>query len=513
MSTRVEISKRLVLINSASSVVARLIDISVLVWLQQYLLRRITPEEYSLYPVLMSVMMFAPLLTTIFTSGLGRYIVESYAKGDEQGVTQITSTMFPLLLAAGVLMLCFGWVFAWHIGHILTIPPERLRDAQLMMGLLMFSAAIRLPLSPFGVGLYVHQKFILSNCIGLGIAFLRVALLFVLLFGVSTRVLWVIVASVSAELVSLVVNISISIRLLPALKFRLNKIRWAMAKPLVSFGGWSFIGQIANTIRTAADAIILNKLATPFDVTCFHLGALPYREIERGTALLLGPLQPALIAMHATDSKERLKNAYLRGGRYALWAACFFAIPAILYRRELITLYVGQKYLPAATVMALLLVTFPIAFGNLMMYYVAHATAQIGLPTRRAIFVHLANLFLTIYLVGFRHMGAVGSALGTLLAGLIGSPLLIYPVGLRLASVSFRTLMWETLLPGLLPTLICGAVLIWLRLLARPDTWFQVGTCVLMGCIVYSAILLGFCLRAQDRRDLTILIQKIKSAL
>ena len=67
----------MVLINSASSLVTRMLSISVLIWLQQYLLKRITPEEYSLLPVLYSVMMFAPLITTILISGLGRYIAEA----------------------------------------------------------------------------------------------------------------------------------------------------------------------------------------------------------------------------------------------------------------------------------------------------------------------------------------------------------------------------------------------------------------------------------------------------
>ena len=121
---RVEISKKLVLINSASSVITRLLSISVLIWLQQYLLKRITPEEYSLLPVLYSVMMFAPLVTTILTGGLGRYIVEAYARDDDERVTQIVSTMFPILCAAGVVLLSAGWTFAWYIDSVLNVAPR-----------------------------------------------------------------------------------------------------------------------------------------------------------------------------------------------------------------------------------------------------------------------------------------------------------------------------------------------------------------------------------------------------
>ncbi len=50
MSARVEISKRLVLINSACTVATQFLSITVLVWLHQYLLLRISPSEYALYP-------------------------------------------------------------------------------------------------------------------------------------------------------------------------------------------------------------------------------------------------------------------------------------------------------------------------------------------------------------------------------------------------------------------------------------------------------------------------------
>ena len=75
----------------------------------------------------------------------------------------------------------------------------RAGDAQLMMGLLVSLAAVRLLLTPFTLGLYVRQRFVLSNVLGLGCEVFRIALLFVLLFAVEVRVLWVVVASVATS--------------------------------------------------------------------------------------------------------------------------------------------------------------------------------------------------------------------------------------------------------------------------------------------------------------------------
>lgn len=500
MGERVEISKRLVLINSASSLATRLLSISVLVWLQQYLLSRISPEEYSLLPILYAIMMFAPLATTILTGGIGRYIVEAYARDDDDRVTQIVSTMVPILCIAGLLFVAGGWTFAWYIDKVLTIAPEHVWDARVMMALLMFSTAIRLPLSPFGVGLYVRQKFVLTNVISVGVEVLRLALLFTLLFGVSTRVLWVITASVCADLLNLLIVQVLSRRFVPALRFRLSSIHWPIARELTSFGGWNFLLELAGTIRTNADVIILNKLATPLDVANFHLGSLVMKHVQATAITIRSPLQPSLVALYATGDRDRLASIYLKGNRYGLWGIQLVAFPLIIFSEEIITLYVGSKFSDAATVMALLLATLPIAYANMLMPALANATGQIKPLAIRALILHATNLLLTLYLVGQLEMGAVGSALATLVSTLFYVPLLYWPLGIKLSGVGWRVWFVRSIAPGVIPGLAGAAVWVFCRPAAPPESWLKLGLYTAPGLGAYFLVLILFCLQEEDRR-------------
>lgn len=499
---RVKISKRLVLINSVSSLVTRLLSISVLVWLQQYLLKRITPEEYSLLPVLYSVMMFAPLLTTILTGGLGRYIVEAYAKEDDERITQIVSTMFPILCAAGLVFLAAGWTFSWHIGSVLNIAPERLWDARIMMALLMFSAAVRLPLSPFGVGLFVRQKFVLQNVIGVGTEIFRLALLFTLLFGVSTRVMWVVTASVTAELLNLAVTQAISRRLVPSLRFSISHRHWSIAREITSFGGWSFVQSLANTVRMALDPIILNGFGTPVDIVCFYIGTLFCRHIEGIGNALRGPLQPSLTAIHARGEIDRIQRVYIRGGRINLWFSLFLAVPFMVYAHEFVTLYVGSVYEQAAPVMRLSLLMFPIAYGNTMFVYICEAKANNRLFAIRFLVMNVINLILTlIFVIGFR-FGAIGSALATACSFAVVYPLSMWPTGRRLVGVDGATWFRRTIVPGLLPGIASGLVMVSLKLFVTPETWFSLLTCATAGAATYLVVLLRSCLGEDDKADI-----------
>lgn len=509
MKSRFEISKKLLLVNSASSIAAKVVNVSVLLWLYRYLLLRIGAEEYSLLPVLMSVIVLLPVITSVLTSGLGRYVLAAYAQGDKRRITQITSTMFIPLVGTGLFLLVTGLFFAWHVDSILSIPAGRESDARIMMALLVVSVAIRPALAPFCVGLYVRQKFALQNLVRVIGDVFRLSLLFVLLLGVSTRVLWVVVANVVGELTSQIALLIISRRLVPALKFRVREIRWELTRELVSFGGWNFMAVIAHRLRLTAIPLILNKMATPMDVTLFNIGSLGRRQIDQWSYVAVAPLYPVVTGMHAMGAKERIQNLYLRGGRISLWATLAIAVPAMVYAREIIYLYVGNEFIYAAAIMIMTLACYPLSHGASMVWQVAHATGNIRPVGIRTLTSQLTAIGVTLYLVGVAGWGAIGPAYAGLVVGTISSVALVWPLGLKLTGVTFDTWIRKTWLPGLAPAV--GGAVVWgiLKDVLKPDTWSELGLCVALGGLSYGAVLL-LCLAPRDRADLAQVIARVK---
>ncbi|MGB2985880.1 MAG: lipopolysaccharide biosynthesis protein [Phycisphaerae bacterium] len=515
MSERVPISKRLVLVNVASNVVTHAIRVGILLWVLRYLLavKKIPADEYAIYVVAMAIMQFMPLLTAVLTAGVGRYVTEAYARGDDRAVTEIVSTMGVLHLAAGLFVLLVGGVFAWYVDKVLDVAPGLSWDARLIMGLLMFMFCARVMTAPWGVGFFVRQKFVLLNVLNLGREILRAAFLFVLLFAVSTRVVWLAAAQVGAWVCWMAVATVISCRLVPSLRLRLSAIRWDRARELASFGVWSFIGQIADKIRTSADPLILNKLATAVDVASFHIGSLAFSQVHQGAMLVTGPLVPAFTAMHAKGQTERLRNTYLRGGRIALWVSLFVAVPLIIYRKEVVGLYLMGEYPQAATVMGLLLAIFIPIYGNNMMIHIAIATGEIGQVTWRTLLMQLLNLGLTFWLVWGLGMGAVGSALSTAAVYFLIYPWLLWPVGWRLAGVRPGEWLKETIVPGFLPVIAGGAAWLALQWTVAPSSWGALIACIVAGWAVYGLFLERFGLRAAERSDLQRLFQAVQGLI
>ena len=492
------VSQRFVAINAASSVLTRLLNVFGLLWMFQYLLARVPPEEFAVYPVVAAIMVFAPLFFSVFTGGISRYIVEAYATEDRERVSEIVSSIMPLLGGISLAFAAAGLTFAWFIDHVLRIPPEMLETTRLMMALLVVGFALRMGLLPFGVGHHVHQRYVELNLLGVARDVLRVGLMFVLLTNVSASVLWVVVAGAVADLAHLVAVIVRSVGFVPELRFRLSLVQKGIAGKLVSFGLWTTVGQLANMMYINAATLLLNIQGSAIDVTNYYLGSTAFRQIQTMISFAQQPLQTALIAMHARKEHERLARTALRGGRYGLWASLFVATPLVVLADDIVAIYIGAAFSDAALVLILFMVIFPFTQPTVLLPAIAMAQARVRIYNLAAMITNLSGLVL-ILLVGVENLGAVGVTAALTATTVLSQLAFFWRLQFRLVGLTIGPFLRRTLLLGLLPAFPTAAVLLGLKLVMPIQGWGTLILVVAGGSVAYLVTLAGFCLDAQDR--------------
>lgn len=507
-------TKRRLMTNSASGLAERLVNLLVQLWLYQYLIKRISPEEYSLYPVVMALLVFAPPLMALLITGLSRDIVEADACNNHQRVTEITSTMFPVLSAAALGLVLLTLVAAKYLSSILNIAPHNLSEGRLMVLLLFGNLALRAGLSPFGVGLYVCQKFVVINTLNIVNTVIRVALLFILLLGAGPRVLWVVVATVASDVAIVLVGTILSVRALPALKFRFECIHWKMLPSLMTFGFWNMIGSIGLLIRTSSDLLILNRFATPIDVNTFHLASLPDNQINAALDKMKEPLQPHIVAVHSTGGLAALQTPCIRGSRYTMWAALLVATPLMAFRQQLWSHYLGSKlevYADAPLVMMLLLMRYWVEGPICMLGMAAQAMKRVRTLSILIIAQSLSNVAITVYFVRALHMGAVGSALGTLISLVTWDVFVMWKVTLNFLGLKFGPWFKATVWRAVLPSAVAGLFALGWRHWMQPETIPELLLATAIVASVYLFSLLLFCLDEDEHRQLKQLFAKFSS--
>lgn len=499
------------------SVLSRAIHVIFILGATNYLLRNISQAEYSLLPVVMAVVAFLPLFTGFLTAGIGRYLNEAHAQGDQEGVTEIVSSIIPVLLIAAFIVAGVGGTFAWHVQHLLDVPADRETDARLMMALLVFAMAIQLPLNPLQQGWYIRQNFVLFECVQFGRELLRLTLLCLMLLAFQPRVLWVVVATVTANVLAVFVLVGLSRPLVPSLRFRLDSIRWQRVPGLLQFGFWTLLGGMARKIREAGFPIMLNKLASPMDVNYFFLGGLPARHLSDAGVTAVRPLVPALTVLHAQRECEQMSNAFLRGGRYIMWMILFFVVPLMFFPGEAFRLVLGPKTEGAAPVMVFSLITLAVMCGNSILGPLAHASAQVRRMTVRQLLVQCSVLALSFYILKYhkqeidRMFGPGGAAIACSMVmstvATLGQLTLFWPLGWRLAEVSPKRWLAETLIPGFTPSIVTAGIYAICKT-CLPESWLTLLIAAALGLPVYVASLWWFALNHGEKEEIRSVVRE-----
>ncbi len=488
----VAVRTRLVAINAASTVAARVLNVTILVWTFQYLLGRLPPEEFGVYPVVMALTVLPPFFFSFFTGGINRHTVEAYARGDFEGVTRIVSSIFPLLCLCTLAFVTLGLVFAWHIDAVLTIPPDMVASAQAMSALLVIGFAVQLAALPFTAGYHVRQRFVELSVLELGRAVLKLVLLTVLLIAVAPSVVFVVLATVLADLCFTAVTTVRSLGFVPELRVRPAHFSLATAQRLVSFGLWTTVGRLAMMLYTTAGTIALNKFGEPVDVVNYYLGMTLFQQLQALIGTALQPLQPTLVALHALDDQERMVRAASMAGRYGLWVSMLPASFLIVFAPQITGLLFEPKYAATATIITLFMTTFVFTQPTVILPMVAIARGEVRRFTSAALACTATGILLMAGVAWANTLNAV--TVTACLVAITIFPQLGYfwPLYLRMTGLSLRRFLLQVVLPGLGPAvagLIFYAVLQWVF---PVNGWAFLVAAAAIGSLVYVATLLFF---------------------
>lgn len=500
-------------INASSSIATTIIRVSALVWVNQYLLRRIEPAEYALVPIMASLLVLAELFPTVFLRGLARFMVEADARNDAREMTSIVSSMVPVLLSVAAVIFGAGVLAVVHIDQVITVDPQYKAQAQAMLFILISVLCIRIAATPFRVGLHVRMRFVEQNLILLGTELLRVGLLLVLLLAVSTQVLWVAVASSVGNTLNMLILIIFTLRILPDARLRFSAMSFATIRRLLSFSLWTLFQGLNNLVLRAMPALLLNRHSPAVDVASFHVGSLADTQIRRLIISASAPAKPALTTIYATEGEAALQPFYYRGGRYYLWVTLFLLPPLLVYAYPLITLYAGERYLMAAPVMLLLLGVYPLTWASGMFYEIAYAIGRIRAFNLCTMLLSLVAAGGMAYFVIVRDMGALGAALGLSGAYAFVYLFVMWPVGLWLVKGKWSVFVRQTLTPGLAPfAAACLACVLFTQALPI-DSWGKFFAGSGLSALVYVAVLFIMCLDPDDRKLVARARKKISSRI
>jgi O-antigen/teichoic acid export membrane protein len=437
---------------------------------------------------------------SVFDLGLGRAMTKLTAeklgqrKADELPAIFWTSMGMMLLLGLFGAALVAG-LTPWLVHHRLHIPLEL--QAETLKAFM--AAAIGLPVVVTTTGLIgileSHQRFRLINTIRIPVGmYTFLGPLLVLPF--SNSLFPVVTALIVGRVVEWLIYFSFCLRVIPALRSNLHFTR-SLVRPLLTFGGWMTVSNIAMPVMIQIDRFIIGAIRTVSEVTFYVTPAEIVVKLLIFPRAWVSVLFPSFAAQYASNP-EHTATLYARGVKYLL--AMSFPVVLIVnaFAGEGLQLWLGSDFAVRSLSVMRWLTTGIFVYS---LAYIPFSLLQsVGRPDLSAK-LHMIELplFLILCTVLTRQYGIEGTAIAWF-ARVVLETFCMFALAHRFVRSSKPIILRSLWMTGVALSLIGITI-------SLPSLWTRLGTCVL-GSLVFVAASWLFLLSKEERSSLVRFLQK-----
>jgi O-antigen/teichoic acid export membrane protein len=402
-------------------------------------------------------------LTTVFnmielgvSAGLTKFVAERRAQDDRPGLDALVGVGVALMAAIGLAALAVSAAIAL-LGTGLAAPAERdaFRTGMLILGVAMF---VRYPCVAYGAALTGYQRYDLYNA-ALATTTLVVGLGSIGVVVAGGGVLALAVVQAAALVAGGALHLVLLSRTDRDLALRPRLGTSAERRNLLGFSGFALLADTAVFVGQRMDAVIVAALRGAAATAPLAAAAKLQSGIVGLTLPVLNMLMPMTSDLAARGESEHVARRFLLATRITTQLTVPVAAAVACFATDVVDVWLGPTA-PAvtATIVAVL------AVQTMFMAAVPAEKVLVGIGRVRTVgalnlLEGLTNVVLSILLV--LRFGAVGAALGSLLASTLLGPLK-FPVACRATGVPVRRLAREGLAPALAAAvpalLVMGAV-------------------------------------------------------
>ena len=282
---------------------------------------------------------------TLFDLGIGRALTREIsvmlASRRDDEIPETTAMSLVILGALGLagtaLLLS---ITPWLVQDVLQIPAVLMEESRLAFYLLALSLPVILVTSGCQGVLVAHQRFDILSLVRIPLGvFTFISPLLVLPFSASLPA--IVGALVGARLLTLVVMLLVSFRMMPALqsvRFRIERIA-----PLLRIGGWMTVSNVVGPLMVYLDRFVIGAVlsmsAVAFYVTHYEV----VTKLWLIPAVLVGVLFPAFSGSAMSDAKH-LARLYERGLSYVTMALFPVVLVLTVFSAEGLSIWLGPPF-------------------------------------------------------------------------------------------------------------------------------------------------------------------------
>lgn len=402
--------KKKLIRNTVVNYIIRLWGFGLTIFLFAFIVGHVGDTDYGIYLFVGAIFGLFGILNLGIGHSLVKFVAEYHAKDDKEKLNEVINTTFFIFLFIGIA----GAIILFMIGTFLLnflANDDIFPKARAIMYLIGASFMFGLALSTLKGVLAGLQRYdilalitFVTSLVNLGVT--------VLVLSLGGNIVDWLFYTIITGLLGFVITALYIQRLVPYVSISLSYMRRGMIKVLMDLSMSVFLLQVFVIIIYQTDRIVIGLLLNVTFITFYQAAWTLYGIPSALPSISLYAIIPAASELEATENLQALKKLFLRATKYVLAFCLALAVPLFFLSRDMLTLYMGDKYGQYYIIVQILMISLFFDFNNYVATQILIGMNKIKKFVKYYGVVAVLNLSLSVYLVqqGF---GLRGVALGT----------------------------------------------------------------------------------------------------
>ncbi len=298
--------------------------------------------DFGLYNVVGGVVAMFTFISAAMSNSTLRFITFSLGQSNQEGLQKTFNTAFQIhVLISLIILILAETVGLWFLHNKMVIPEERFLAARWVYQLSILSCLSTIIVVPYISLIKAHEQMGAFAVISILDVILKLAIAFVIQWTGFDRLVFYGALLLFIHLLNLVIYWGYCIK-----HYNESKIRFIWDKPLftnmVSFAGWSLIGNMAWMGYTQGLNILLNMFFGPAVNAARGVAVQVQNAVKGFVTNFQTAINPQITKSYAVGDLNRTRSLVFTGSKLSYYMLSFFVVPLICEAGPILSIWLKE---------------------------------------------------------------------------------------------------------------------------------------------------------------------------
>ena len=319
-----------------------LVTMVVALFTTRIIYRALGIDNYGIYNVVGTVIVFVSFLNTGLTTATRRYITAELAQGNEESQRNVFNLSILAHLFIVLIVFILGeTVGLWVVNSLLNIPEDGMFAANIVYQLSIISAVLNMMQAPFTAAITANEKMSIYAYISIFDVFARLAVAFCVMYTSGDKLI------VYASLLTLTIAITSLINVLYCHRsfsmchFEKPHDR-SLLKEMFGYMGWNLGSQLMLVLSNQGVSVLVNMFFTVAANAAMGISNQITNVVNNFVTNFQVAFNPQITKQYVSKDYEELNKLALRSSRYSSYLVLIFFVPICCQISNFLTIWLGD---------------------------------------------------------------------------------------------------------------------------------------------------------------------------